>query len=167
MSSGHSTSSRNHRPKFEFSKYCRSSVVVPPADQSALRLSSIVVIKKTGHPTAGQQTLRTFQFDDLLVYPNLGEPVSKANGNQLTLFVTVYTAKGDTTAPKLSLEIARSGRSVGHLSYDLHAPDQTGRIQYASVISLDKFQPGDYELKLAVRAGSRMATRSEHVLITP
>ena len=141
--------------------------MVPQADQTSLRLSSIVVIKKTGHPTAGQQALRTFQFDDLLVYPNLGEPVSKAAGNQLSLFVTVYTAKGDTTAPKLSLEVARAGHSVGHLSYDLHAPDQTGRIQYASVISLDKFQPGDYELKLAVRAGSRMATRSEHVLITP
>jgi len=74
-------------------------------------------------------------------------------GNQLTLFVTVYTAKGDATAPKLSLEIDRAGHSVGHLSYDLHAPDQTGRIQYASVISLDKFQPGDYDLKLTVRAG--------------
>lgn len=143
------------------------TVTVPKADQTALRLSSIVVIKKAERPTPGQQALRTFQFGDMLVYPNLGEPISKAAGNQLTLFVTVYTAKGDNTAPKLSLEIARAGRSVGHLSYDLHAPDQTGRIQYASVISLDKFQPGDYELKLAVRAGSRMATRSEHVRVAP
>lgn len=143
------------------------TVTVPPADQSALRLSSIVVIKKTGHPPAGEQSLRTFQFVDMLVYPNLGEPVSKANGNQLTLFVTVYTPKGDMTPPKLSLEMSRAGRPVGHLSYDLHAPDQTGRIQYVSVISLDKFQPGDYELKLAVQAGSRTATRSEHVRVTP
>ncbi len=143
------------------------TVTVPPADQNALRLSSIVIIKKAERPTAGQQALRTFQFGDMLVYPNLGEPVSKADGNQLTLFVTVYTAKGDATAPKLSLEIARAGRSVGHLSYDLHAPDQTGRIQYASVISLDKFQPGDYELKLAVRAGAQIAARSEHLRLTP
>jgi len=143
------------------------TVTVPKDDQTALRLSSIVIIKKAERPTAGQQALRTFQFGDMLVYPNLGEPVSKAAGNQLTLFVTVYTPKGDTTAPKLSLEIARAGRSVGHLSYDLHAPDQTGRIQYASAISLDKFEPGDYELKLAVRAGSRTATRSEHVRVTP
>jgi hypothetical protein len=143
------------------------TVTVPPADQNALRLSSIVIIKKAERPIAGQQALRTFQFGDMLVYPNLGESVSKADGNQLTLFVTVYTAKGDPTAPKLSLEIARAGRSVGHLSYDLHAPDQTGRIQYASVISLEKFQPGEYELKLAVRAGSRTATRSEHVRVTP
>ena len=143
------------------------TVTVPPADQAALRLSSIVVIRKAERPTAGQQALRTFQFADMLVYPNLGEPVSKAAGNQLTLFVTVYTAKGDATAPKLNLEIVRAGRSMGHLSYDLHAPDQTGRIQYASVISLDKFQPGDYELKLAVRAGAQIAARSERVRLAP
>ena len=143
------------------------TVTVPPADQTALRLSSIVVIKKAERPTAGQQDLRTFQFGDMLFYPNLGEPVSKANGNQLTLFVTVYTAKGDPTAPKLSLEIARAGHAVGHLSYDMHAPDKTGRIQYASVISLDKFQPGEYELRLAVRAGAHTAARSEYVRVTP
>ena len=142
------------------------TVTVPPADQATLRLSSIVVVKKAEHPKAGQQALRTFQFGDMLVYPNLGEPVSKAAGNELTLFVTVYTAKGDSSAPKLSLEIARAGHSMGHLSYDLHAPDQTGRVQYLSVISLDKFQPGEYELKLAVRAGSHTATRSERVRVT-
>ena len=143
------------------------ALTVPTADPSALRLSSIVIIKKAARPTAQQQALRTFQFGDMLFYPNLGEPVSKAAGNELTLFVTVYTAKGDATAPNLLLEISRGGRAVGHLSYNLHAPDHTGRIQYASVISLDKFQPGEYELKLAVRAGSRIATRSENVRLTP
>ena len=143
------------------------ALTVPTADPSALRLSSIVIIKKAARPTAQQQALRTFQFGDMLFYPNLGEPVSKAAGNELTLFVTVYTAKGDATAPNLLLEISRGGRAVGHLSYNLHAPDHTGRIQYASVISLDKFQPGEYELRLAVRAGSRIATRSENVRLTP
>jgi hypothetical protein len=143
------------------------TVTVPKVDQSGLRLSSIVVIKKTGHPTPGQQALKTFQFDDLLVYPNLGEPVSKAAGNKLSVFVTVYTAKDDNTPPKLNLEISSAGRAVGHLSYDLHAPDKTGRIQYASVIALDKFQPGEYDLKIAVQAGARMATRTEHVRISP
>ena len=143
------------------------TVIVPAADQTALRLSNIVIIKKVERPTAGQQALRTFQFGDMLVYPNLGEDVSKAAGNQLTVFVTVYTPKGDTRAPQLSLEIARAGRAVGHLSYNLPAPDQTGRIQYLSVISLDKFQPGDYELKLAVRAGAQMAAQSERIRVTP
>ena len=144
-----------------------ATVVVPPADQSTLRLSSIVVIKKTSRSAAGQKLLKPFQFDDMLLIPNLGEPVSKANGNQLTVFVTVYTAKGDKTAPKLSLEMVRAGRSVGHLNYDMHAPDESGRIQYTSVIAIDKFQPGDYELKLAVRAGSRTAARTEHIRLAP
>ena len=78
-----------------------ATVVVPPRSNT-LRLSSIVVIKR---PAARRRPklLKPFQFDDMLLIPNLGEPVSKANGNQLTVFVTVYTAKGDKTAPKLSL----------------------------------------------------------------
>ena len=144
------------------------TVVVPAADQAALRVSSIVFIKKAERSAAsGQQALRTFQFGEVLVYPNLSEPVSKAANKQLTFFVTIYTAKGDMSAPRLKVEIERNGRSVGQLSYNLDIPDQTGRIQYASAISLDKFQPGDYEVKLAVQAGSRTATRSEHVRVTP
>jgi VWFA-related protein len=145
------------------------TVVVPAADQAALRLSSIVFIKKAEQRSeaTGQLAWRTFQFGEVLVYPNLSEPVSKAANKQLTFFVTIYTPKGDLSAPRLKLEIERNGRSVGQLSYNLDAPDQTGRIQYASAISLDKFQPGDYEVKLAVQAGSHTATRSEHVRVTP
>jgi hypothetical protein len=62
--------------------------------------------------------------------------------------------------------MARNGRAVGQFSYNLPAADQTGRIQYASAIPLDKFQPGEYELKVAVQDGPRRATRSERVLIT-
>jgi len=144
------------------------TVVVPAADQAALRLSSIVLIKTAERSAAtGQPALRTFQFGEVLVYPNLGDAVSKSGNKKLTFFVTVYTPKGDTSAPKLTLEIEREGQSVGHLSYDLGSPDQTGRIQYASAIPLDKFQPGEYELKLAVQAGSHTATRSERVRVTP
>lgn len=144
------------------------TVVVPAADQAALRLSSIVFIKKAERsPATGAQALRTFQFGEVLVYPNLSEPVSKTANKQLTFFVTIYTPKGDKSAPKLNVQIERNGRSVGQLSYNLDSPDATGRIQYASAISLEKFQPGDYEVKLAVQDGSRTATRSEHVRVAP
>jgi len=86
---------------------------------------------------------------------------------KLTLFVTIYTPKGDLSAPKLNLEIARANRAVGQFSYTLDPPDQTGRIQYASAIPLDKFQTGDYELKLAVQDGARRVARSEWVRIAP
>ena len=146
----------------------RASVTVPESDPNALRLSSIVIIEKAERSTAtAEQARRPFQFGEVLVYPNLGGLVSKSKNKQLTLFVTIYTPKGDRSAPKLSLEIARENRTVGQFSYTLDAPDQTGRIQYASAIPLDKFQPGEYELNLMVQDGTRRVTRSEQVRIAP
>src|SRR5437773_242342 len=76
-------------------------------------------------------------------------------------------APGDTSATKLSLEIAKNGRTVGQLSYDLPAADQNGRIQYASAIQLDKFQPGDYDLRVSVQNANRRATSSTPFTISP
>jgi len=146
----------------------QSSVTVPESDPTTLRLSSIVFIEKAERSTlAGEQARRPFQFGEVLVYPNLGGSVSKSKDKKLTLFVTIYTPKGDLSAPKLNLEIARANRAVGQFSYTLDPPDQTGRIQYASAIPLDKFQTGEYELKLAVQDGARRVARSEWVRIAP
>jgi VWFA-related protein len=144
------------------------TVVVPPADQTRLRLSSIVLIKNAERAAADStQARHPFQFGEVIVYPNLGEPVSKSVNKDMTVFVTVYAPQGEVTAPKLKLEIAKSSRVVGQLSFNLSAPDKTGRIQYASAISLDKFQPGEYELKISVQDGTGTAVRTEHVQVTP
>ena len=116
--------------------------------------------------SANKQASRLFRFNEVLLYPNLGEPLSKSEDKELTLFLTAY-APGDTSATKLSLEIAQGGRTVGQLSYDLPAADQNGRIQYASAIPLDKFQPGDYELKVSVQNAKSRATNSTRFTINP
>lgn len=144
------------------------AVVVPPVDQSKLRLSSIVLIKNAERsPADSTQARHPFQFGEVIVYPNLGEPVSKSADKKMTVFVTVYSPQGDVTAPKLKLELAKSGRVVGQLSYNLPAPDKTGRIQYASAIPLEKFEPGEYELKISVQDGTHTAVRTEHVQVVP
>ncbi|HEX8922684.1 MAG TPA: hypothetical protein VF766_14510, partial [Pyrinomonadaceae bacterium] len=59
------------------------------------------------------------------------------------------------------------GSTLGQTSYDLPAPDAAGRIQYASAVPIDKFKPGDYELKLTVEDAHGKATRAERFTITP
>ena len=144
-----------------------ASVTVPPADASNLKMSSIVVIKKAERVPKDQQASNPLHFEEVMLYPNLGEPVQKSISKDLALFVTVYPPKGDTFIPKLNLELARGGKPVGQFSYDLPPADQSGRIQYASAIPLAKFQPGEYELKVAVQDGARRAARSERVRIAP
>ena len=116
--------------------------------------------------SANNQASRLFRFNELLLYPNLGEPLSKSDDKELTLFLTAY-APGDDSATKLSLEIALDGRTVGQLSYDLLPADQTGRIQYAGAIPLNKFQPGNYELKVTVQNAKTSAVNSTRFTITP
>ena len=145
-----------------------SALEVPAADESRLRLSSIVLIKsaeqlKTDKPT----TTTPFNFGEVLLYPNLGEPVRKSVSKNLAFFVTTYPARGAASTPKLKIEITQQGRTLGQSTNDLPAPDADGRIQYASALPIDKYAPGDYELKVTVSDARDTVTRSEKFTIAP
>jgi hypothetical protein len=145
-----------------------SVIEVPAADESRLGLSSIVLIKSAEQSKADRQTTTTpFNFGEVLLYPNLGEPLRKSAGKNLAFFVTVYPARGAASAPKLKIEITQQGRALGQSTNDLPAPDADGRIQYASALPIDKYAPGDYELKVTVRDGRDTVTRSEKFTIAP
>lgn len=140
---------------------------VPAADESRLRLSSIVLIKGAEQTAAGRGTT-PFNFGEVLLYPNMGEPVRKAASKNLAFFVTIYPPRGAAAPPsKLKLEITQNGRTVGQSSNDLPAPDADGRVQYASAVPLDKYAPGDYELRVTVQDGRDTVTRSEKFTIAP
>lgn len=140
-----------------------SALEVPAAEESRLRLSSIVLIKSAEQATAAdKQSQNPFHFGELLLYPNMGEPVRKAASKNLAFYVAVYPARGAAAAPaKLKLEITQNGRAVGQSTTDLLAPDADGRIQYATAVPLDKYAPGDYELKVTVTDARDTVTRSE------
>lgn len=145
-----------------------ANVTVPTAEKDSLQLSSIVLVKHSEQlSSADKQTSRLLRFNEVLLYPNLGGPVSKSNDKELTLFLTAYVPPGAASVAKLTFEVLQAGRTVGQLSSELPAPDQAGRIQYASSISLDKLQPGDYEIKALVTHGATKAMRSERFTVQP
>ncbi len=145
-----------------------ANVIIPATGKDSLQLSSIVLVKNGEHlSSANKQASRLFRFNDALLYPNLGEPVSKSETSELKIFVTAYGPPGEAATQKLNLEILQGGRTVGKLHNNLPAPDQTGRIQYASAISLDKLQPGDYELKVSVQNAKSVAVNSARFTIIP
>ncbi len=144
------------------------SLMVPETDQSRLRLSSIVLIKSAEKMTVADQAgSNPFHFGEVLIYPSMDEPLSKSKSKNLAFFITAYSPAASASAPKLKLEITQGGRAVGQTSYDLPTPDATGRIQYASAIPIDKYRPGDYELKVTVQDAQGTATRTENFTITP
>lgn len=137
-----------------------SSLEVPEADETKLRISTVAVLKKAEKLKPEEQKNQPFRFGELLVYPNLGETVKQSVTKQLAFFFTAWPARGSSTPLKLTLEILQNKKSLGQTSADLPAPDAQGQIKYASAIPLDKFQPGAFELKITVSDGKTKVTRS-------
>jgi len=145
------------------------SLVVPETEPSRLRLSSIVLIKSAEKLATADQanTSNPFHFGEVLIYPSMDEPLSRSKSKNLAFFVTVYAPAGATAASKLKLEILQGEHTLGQASFDLPAPDASGRIQYATAIPIDKYKAGDYELRVTVQDAQTTATRTENFTITP
>jgi len=142
-----------------------SSLKVAALDETKPRLSSVAVLKRAEKLTPEEQKRdQPFHFGELLVYPDLGTAISKKAG-QLAFFVTVWPPKGSTA--NLTFVILQDGRGIGKSTAQLPAPDDQGRIKYASSFSLNDFQPGTYELQVIVSDGKNSATRSTNFTLTP
>ena len=146
----------------------QTALEIPNGDETKPRLSSVAVLRRAERLTPEEQKHdQPFHFGELVVYPNLGEPVVKSLTKQLAFFFTAWPAKGSTTPLQLTLEILQNNRSLGKSSTQLPAPDQLGQVKYASAFPLDKFQPGAYELKITIGDSSNSATRSTIFNVAP
>jgi hypothetical protein len=130
---------------------CNSTLEIPTLDETKPRISSVSVLRRAEQLSQEEQKRdQPFRFGELLVYPNLGETIAKSQAKQLAFFFTAWAPKGSTTPLKLTMEILQGNHSLAKTSGQLPAADEKGQIKYASSFSLDKFQPGAYELKITV-----------------
>ncbi|HKX33343.1 MAG TPA: VWA domain-containing protein [Blastocatellia bacterium] len=138
-------------------------------DEAKLRLSSLTLLKRAERLTAEeQQQDRPLHFGEVVVYPNLGEPLRKSAVKQLAFFFTAWPGKGATGQLQLTIEVLQNNRRLAQLpGGELPAADQQGRVRYASALPLDKFQPGGYELRVTVKDGESSASRSTPFSIEP
>jgi hypothetical protein len=138
---------------------------IPEADENNLRLSGVTIIQRAEQMK--EKTDSPFLVgDQLLVYPNLGEPVRKS-AKQMGFYFNVYTAKGVIEPPKLTLEVLQNNKSVAKVPLKLGTPDSKGRIQYASALPLDSLSAGSYELKISVSDPKSTVTRSAYFTLEP
>ena len=135
----------------------RSSLEVGEGNDSKLRLSSVTIIQRVEQIPVGQKNGNPFEVGDVMIYPNLGDPVKKAAG-RMGFYFTVYPVKD--AEPKLTLEVMQHTRSLVQLPLKLPAPDASGRIQYASALPLESLQPGEYDLRITVRDAQSSVMRS-------
>jgi VWFA-related protein len=143
----------------------RCGLEIPEADENNLRLSSVTIIQRAEQMK--ETTDSPFLVgDQLMVYPNLGEPVRKS-AKQMGFYFNVYTAKGAAEAPKLTLEVLQNNKSIAKVPLNLAAPDANGRIQYASALPLDSLSAGSYELKISVSDAKGTVSRIASFALEP
>jgi VWFA-related protein len=135
------------------------TVEAPRTDQTALRLSDLVLVAsaervaKTDRPSGNP-----FLVGDLLLYPNLGEPVRKSATPELGFFFTAYVAKG--SKPQGTLELLQNGTRLAALPLALGEPDSSGRIQHVSRLPIGTLAAGTYDLRILLVDGRQQISRS-------
>jgi VWFA-related protein len=139
----------------------KSALAIPTVDETKPRLSSVAVLRRAERLSPDEQKRdQPFRFGELLVYPNLGEPIIKSVAQQLAFFFTAWPANASTGPLQTNVEILQNHRSLVKTPVQLPAPDQLGQIKYASSFPLEKFNPGVYELKVTISDGKNTASSS-------
>ena len=135
-----------------------STVEVPKADAAALRMSSLVLTARAEKvPEKDRRKGNPLVVNDVIVYPNLGEAVSKKT-KEVGFFFAVYPAPGGT--PQAVLDLLDGGKPIAQLPLPLATADATGRIQQTGRLPIDQLAPGTYELQVVVKQGTTQLLRT-------
>ena len=136
-----------------------STVEVPKDDVGSLRMSSLVLVKRGEKlPEKDRRADNPLLVNDVVLYPNLGEPVSKG-AKEVGFYFAAYPVKGGP-APESFIELLQDGKPVAQLPMALGAADASGRIQQVGRLPLDQLPAGTYDLRAVVKQGGEQVFRS-------
>ena len=141
-----------------------STVEVPKQDESLPRMSSLVFVKRGEKVPEKERTPgHPLLVGDVLLHPNLGEPVSKAS-KELGFYFAIYPAPKQP-APTSAIELLQNGNLIAQVPMAVSSADATGRIQQVGRLPLADLQPGTYELRAVVMQGTTQVSRSALVTV--
>jgi VWFA-related protein len=128
-------------------------------DPAALRASDLVLISGAERVAKGDQRPgNPFQVGDMLLYPNLGEPLKKSTTPELGFFFTTYPAKG--TKLQATLQVLQNDTQLATLPLALDQPDASGRVQQVSRLPIGSLAAGNYDLRIVLSDGRQQIARS-------
>jgi hypothetical protein len=122
-------------------------------------VSSLVLVRRAERAGPEERQPENPLFvDDVVLYPNLGEPLSASSNLTLTCFLSLAGLAGGS--PEVAMELLRGGARVAQGSLSLPAPDASGRVRYLGQISVGAIrEPGDYTLRLTLTKHGRSVVR--------
>jgi len=131
----------------------------PQIDTAGLRVSDLVLVARAERVAkADQRSTSPFQAGDMLLYPNLGEPLRKSTTPELGFFFTAFPAKGMKL--QATLQVVQNGAPLATLPLTLDEPDSSGRIQQVSRLPIGSLVAGTYDLRVVLSDGRQQVARS-------
>jgi VWFA-related protein len=143
------------------------TVELPKVDEKSLRLSSLVTVRRSEKVPEGERKAgNPLYAGDQLLYPGMGEPLSKATVKELPFYFVAYAAPGGAPV-SATLQLSSNGQKLAEAPLELAAATPEGRIAQVSRIPLDALQPGTYELSVSVKQGATTAKRATIFRLVP
>jgi hypothetical protein len=143
-----------------------ASLEVPRSDAGRLRASSLMFVRRAEKVAAGRGQGGPLQYQDVLMYPDLGQQIGREAGRPLAFFLSAWPAPG-RPGVDARVEVLRSGRPVASARPFGLRPDADGRIGFASSFPVDTLAPGTYELRVTLTDGRDAETRTAALAIGP
>jgi hypothetical protein len=138
-------------------------VIVPDKRPAHPQVSSLLIVQRTEQvPAAERDVINPLYYGDMLLYPSLGEPISKRQSPALTFAFNMIPVSAITSAV---LTLSQGDRTLGQTALPLGRPDAQGRIWHVSQIPIGNLTPGEYELAVTVVGGNAETRRTKFQIV--
>ena len=140
----------------------RMMLEVTRTEPTGLRAGDLIIAhrlqRRAGPGTAAASAMPALQFGDLVVLPNLGEPLSPASDLVFAFEAFAETGAGPTEG---SVTVMQDGHPASApVTLQLSPAKDSGRITYVGHIPIGMLAPATYDLVLTLRQGTMTVTRT-------
>jgi hypothetical protein len=135
---------------------------VPAMPKDALQLGGLLLVRRSEPLRNDEEGIdHPLRYDQLLLVPNLGEPLSRSADKVVSFYAAALLPEG-APLPDAELELALRGQAAAltRLPLERAYPDAEGRVQFVGKLTLESIPAGEYELRLAVTCGDQKEARS-------
>jgi hypothetical protein len=137
-----------------------ATLTIPAPDPSTLGMSSLVLVSRIediGGATAPSSPLvAPLYVGRTLIYPNLGEPITRSAASELPFYFTLY---GAVDGVKAYAQLLRNGQALAEAPIDL-PPANGSRVQHVGRFPIGALPEGTYQLRIRVADGRQEVSRT-------
>ena len=136
-----------------------ATLTVPSVDSSRLAMSSLVLVRRVeelSEAPAQKEGTAPLYVGRRLLYPNIGEPISRSATSELPFYFALY---GNASAITVHAQLLRGGVPLADAPVDVPASPGP-RVQHVGRLPSAALPPGTYELRIRVNDGGRETVRA-------